>query len=91
VLGILENMVFLELKDEVYYLDKANFYLPEIGKIILVYPFITDEQLVEKLKKLPKNIDFDIIEVVTISNDFDLEYKNKKVEVKPFWMWSFVE
>jgi len=91
VLGILENMVFLELKDEVYYLDKANFYLPEIGKIILVYPFITEEQLVEKLKKLPKNIDFDIIEVVTISNDFDLEYKNKKVEVKPFWMWSFVE
>jgi len=91
VLGILENMVFLELDDEVYYLDKANFYLPEISKIILVYPFITEMQLIDKLKKLPRNIDFDIIEVVTISNEFEIEFKNKKVEVKPFWVWSFVE
>ena len=90
VLGILENMVFLELDDEVYYLDNANFYIPEQNKIILVYPFITEEQLIEKLKKLPKNIG-DIIEVVTISNEFELEFKNKKVEVKPFWIWAFVE
>jgi len=91
IAGILENMVFLELDEEVYYLDKASFYLPEINKIILVYPFITEMQLIEKLKKLPKNIEFDTIEVVTISNEFDLVYKNKKVEVKPFWVWSFVE
>ena len=91
VLGILENMVFLELDDEVYYLDNASFYLPELGKIILVYPFITEEQLLQKIKKLPKKIDFDIIEVVTISNDFELEYKNKKIEVKPFWMWALLE
>jgi len=90
VLGILENMVFLELDDEVYYLDNANFYIPEQNKIILVYPFITEEQLIEKLKKLPKNIG-DTIEVVTISNEFELEFKNKKVEVKPFWIWAFVE
>ena len=91
VLGILENMVFLELDEEVYYLDKANFYLPEIRKIILVYPFITEIQLTEKLKKLPRNIEFDIIEVITISNEFEIEFKNIKVEVKPFWVWSFVE
>jgi predicted AAA+ superfamily ATPase len=90
VLGILENMVFLELDNEVYYLEKANFYLPELDKIILVYPFITEEQLYEKLKKLPKNMGSEI-EVVTISNEFEMEYKNKKVEVKPFWVWSFVE
>ena len=91
VAGLLENMVFLELKSEVYYLDNVSFYLPEEGKIILVYPFIEELQLLEKLKKLPKKIDFDIIEVVTISNEFDLVYKNKKVEVKPFWIWAFVE
>ena len=89
--GILENMVFLELDSEVYYLDKANFYLPEQNRIILVFPFINEVQLLEKLKKLPKNIDFDIIEVVTISNEFELNYKNMKVEVKPFWVWSFAE
>ena len=91
VLGILENMVFLELKEEVYYLENINFYLPEKNKIILVYPFITEEQLKEKLKKLPKNLAFDIIEVVTISNEFEIIFKSKKVEIKPFWMWAFVE
>jgi len=90
VLGILENMVFLELKEEVYYLDKANFYLPEIDKIILVFPFITEQQLLEKIKKLPKNFG-EVVEVVTISNEFEIEYKNKKIEVKPFWMWALME
>jgi hypothetical protein len=90
VLGILENMVFLELDDEVYYLDKATFYLPEADKVILVYPFMTEEQLVEKLKKLPKNLG-ETVEVVTISNEFEIKYKDKKVEVKPFWMWALME
>lgn len=89
--GILENMIFLELDEEVYYLDNVNFYMPEIGKVILVYPFITELQLIEKLKKLPKKLDFDTIEVVTISNEFEIEYKNKKIEVKPFWMWALLE
>ena len=91
VLGILENMVFLELDEEVYYLENINFYLPEKNKIILIYSFISEVQLIEKLKKLPKNIDFDIIEVITISNEFEIEFKNIKVEVKPFWIWAFVE
>ena len=91
IAGILENMVFLELDEEIYYLDNVNFYMPEIGKIILVYPFITEIQLMDKLKKIPRNLDFDTIEVVTISNEFEVVYKNKKVEVKPFWIWSFVE
>jgi hypothetical protein len=88
VLGTLENMVFLELDEEVYYLDKASFYLPEHQKIILVYPFITEEGLVEKLKKLPKNIVFDKIEVITISNEFEINFKHKLIEVKPFWIWA---
>jgi hypothetical protein len=91
VTALLENMVFLELDEEVYYLDNVNFYLPEKDKIILVYPFIDEEKLVQKLKKLPKKIKFDKIEVVTISNEYELSYKNIKVEVKPFWIWAFVE
>jgi hypothetical protein len=86
--AILENMVFLELSEEIYYLDKVNLYLPEKGKIILIYPFISEEGLLDKLKKLPRNIDFDIIEVVTISNEFELEFGKKVVEIKPFWMWA---
>ncbi len=91
VLGVLENMVFLELDEEIYYLDNVNFYLPEKNKIILVYPFISEESLNDKLKKLPKNIPFDKIDVVTVSNDFEIKYKNKIVEVQPFWMWALGE
>jgi autonomous glycyl radical cofactor GrcA len=40
---------------------------------------------------LPKKIKYDKIEVVTISNEYELSYKNIKVEVKPFWIWAFVE
>ncbi|NPA55881.1 MAG: ATP-binding protein [Epsilonproteobacteria bacterium] len=90
VTGVLENMVFLELKEEVYYLDNATFYLPQSNKIVLVYPFINQQQLQSKLKKLPKNLS-DSIEVVTISNEFEMQYKNYEVEVKPFWIWAFVE
>jgi len=91
VLGTLENMVFLELKNEVYYLDNINFYLPENRKIILVYPFISEDTLLQKLKKLPRNLDFDIIEVITISNEFEIDFKDKKIEVKPFWIWALGE
>jgi hypothetical protein len=91
VLGTLENMVFLELKDEVYYLENINFYLPEENKIILVYPFISEDTLFDKLKKLQKNLDFDTIEVVTISNEFEITFKDKKIEIKPFWMWALGE
>jgi len=90
VSALLENMVFLELDEEVYYLDNVHFYLPEKNKIILVYPFIDEEKLFEKLKKLPKKIEYDKIEVITISNEYELEFKNKKVEVQPFWVWAFI-
>ena len=86
--AILENMVFLELNEEVYYLENINFYLPEKRKAILIYPFIAEDALLDKLKKLPRNIDIDTIEVVTISNEFEIKFKNFIVEVKPFWMWA---
>jgi len=91
VTALLENMIFLELDEEIYYLDNVNFYLPEKNKIILVYPFIDEEKLFEKLKNLPKKIKYDKIEVITISNEYELIYKDIKVEVKPFWIWAFVE
>jgi len=91
VTALLENMVFLELDTEVYYLDNINFYLPEENRIILVYPFIDEEKLIQKLKKLPKKLDVNKIEVITISNDYEVIYKDIKIEVKPFWVWAFME
>ena len=54
----------------------------------MVYPFIDEFQLEEKLKELPRKISYSKIEVVTISNEFELNFKNRKVEVQPFWIWA---
>jgi len=84
-----ENIIFLELnKKEVYYKDTLTFYLPEEERGILVLPFADEEVAKEKLKKVTNVKKVDII---TISNEFEIENKNFEVEVIPFWRWRFAE
>lgn len=91
ILNILENMVFLELKEESFYVEFVNFYLPKSKKAILVIPFISIEQVESRVKKIPKKLDVEKIEIVTISNEFTYNYKNILVEAEPFWMWALME
>jgi len=84
-----ENIIFLELnKDEIYYKDTLTFFLPTEERGILVLPFADEEVAKEKLKKVNgvKKVD-----IITISNEFDIENKNFEVEVIPFWRWRFAE
>ncbi len=84
-----ENIIFLELnKKEVYYKDTLTFYLPEEERGILILPFADEEVAKEKLKKVTNVKKVDII---TISNEFEIENKNFEVEVIPFWRWRFAE
>jgi len=86
---VFENMIFLELnKKEVYYKDTLSFYLPEEEKGILVLPFTNEELAIEKLKKVK---DVKKVEIITISNEFEIKNKNFEVEVVPFWRWKFAE
>jgi len=89
ILHKFENIIFLELNEkEVYYKDTLSFYLPEKEKGILVLPFADEEIAKEKLKKIN---DVKKVEIVTISNEFEIEHKKFEVEVIPFWRWRFAE
>lgn len=82
-------MIFLELNEkEIYYKDTLNFYLPEKEMGILVMPFADEEAIKEKLKKVS---DVKKVEVITISNELEIQHKKFEVEVIPFWQWRFAE
>jgi len=90
ILHIFENIIFLELnKKEVFYKDTLSFYLPEEKRGILVLPFANEEVALEKLKKV--HSDVNRVEIITISNEFEIQNKNFEVEVIPFWRWKFAE
>ena len=89
ILLTFENIVFLELNEkEIYYKDALSFYLPQKETGIMVMPFADEEMLKEKLKKVK---DVKKVQVITISNEFEIKNKNFEVEVIPFWQWRFAE
>jgi hypothetical protein len=88
ILFTFENIIFLELKDEVFYKDNLSFYIPSKNLGIMVLPFANEDVVNEKLQKI-KGVDR--IEVITISNEFEVENKKFEVEVIPFWRWKFAE
>jgi len=89
ILHKFENIIFLELNEkEVYYKDTLSFYLPKQERGILVLPFADEETAKEKLKKVT---DIKKVEIITISNEFEIENKKFEVEVIPFWRWRFAE
>jgi len=84
-----ENIIFLELKHkEIFYKDNLTFYIPKEEKGILVLPFADEEVVKEKIKKINGIKQLDII---TISNEFEIKSQKFKVEVKPFTTWRFAE
>ena len=89
ILHKFENIIFLELKDkEIFYKDTLSFYIPTKELGILVLPFANEDIAKEKLKKVS---DVKKVEIITISNEFEITNKNFEVEVIPFWRWRFAE
>jgi predicted AAA+ superfamily ATPase len=84
-----ENIVFLELKQkDIFYKDNLTFYIPEEEKGILVLPFADEEVAKEKIKKIS---DIKKLDIITISNEFEINSNKFEVEVKPFTIWRFAE
>ena len=82
-------MVFLELNEkEIFYKEGLTFYIPSKELGILVLPFISEEVVYEKLDKIK---DIKKLEIITISNEFEVKNKNFEVEVLPFTRWRFAE
>ena len=88
------NMVFLELNnryDEIYYLDNIDFYITSHNLAIIVIPFFSINLNNNLLKKIYKSIDewhFNEINIITISNNDQVIYKNKKINILSFYEWS---
>jgi len=89
ILHKFENIIFLELNEqEIYYKDTLSFYLPQKKLGILALPFANEESVYEKLKKIT---DINKVEIITISNEFEIKHKKFKVEVIPFTQWRLAE
>jgi len=65
-----------------------TFYLPEEERGILVLPFANEEIAKEKLKRVN---DVKKVEIITISNEFEIKNRKFEVEVVPFTQWRFAE
>jgi len=92
--AVFSNMIFLEIysryKDVCYY-DKIDFYIPSSKTIILVIPFYINIQLASisaKILSIKDYIEFDNINIVTISNQHSLYIDDIPCEVIPFYEWA---
>ena len=92
--AVFSNMIFLEIysryKDVCYY-DKIDFYIPSRKTIILIVPFYINMQLASisaKILSIKDHIEFNSIDIVTISNQDSLYIDNITCEIIPFYEWA---
>ncbi len=87
---LFENMVYLEIDEECFYIDPLGFYLPQKRSLILAIPFGDEVRIQIKIDQvLQKNrIEIDKIEVVTVATSFTYEIGSIRCEVVPFYEWA---
>ncbi len=89
-----ENMLFLELYKrgyEIFYTERAEFYLPEQKIAILSLPFISEEVLVKRVEKGSEafaKLGIEKIYGVTMGTQMQFEVSGIGCEVLPFWSWA---
>jgi len=92
--AVFSNMIFLEIYSrykDVYFYDKIDFYIPSIKTIVLVVPFYINMQLSSisaKVLSIKDELDFQYIQIVTISNQDSIFIDDKSCEVLPFYEWA---
>ncbi len=89
-----ENIIFLELykkKENIYYTDEIDFYLPKENLAILCLPFIPANLLKNKIikrKRYFKKLSIKKVEIISLGNE--IEFKDDKINYQliPFWNWA---
>lgn len=91
--NLFSNMVFLELLkqyNDIFYLEKIDFYIPNAAIAIFCIPFFNNMQI-ENLKKiLASKIEKYKIEkvfIITVSTEFEIKIKDLNVDVITFYNW----
>ena len=91
---LFENMIFLELlksKQECYYDDSIEFYLPRREEVILCMPFADERALFKKIEKIEAFLfSYQIKKVTAISMNHEggISHPLSKVEMLPFDIWA---
>jgi predicted AAA+ superfamily ATPase len=93
-INVFSSMIFLELygkKDKVYYLDGADFYIPNKKCIIICMPFFNNTTLSTISNKLLRSIstlNIETITIVTVSNYDNIFIDEIPCDVLPFYEWA---
>jgi len=91
---LFENMVLTELvkhREEVYYDEQVDFYLPASNRVILCMPFGTKEILFKKIEQAEAFIVTHAVkrvEVITMSSESVLHHPFVDAEMIPFAQWA---
>jgi uncharacterized protein len=91
---LFENMVFLELlksKEECFYDEEIDFYLPKSHEIILCKPFVDERQLFKKLESIEAFIfthSITKVTAVTMNKEGSISHPLSKVDILPFDIWA---
>ncbi len=90
----LTNIIFQELlnqKDEIFYLDYIDFYLPNKDIAICSIPFFNSMLMASQLKKVLKTAhEYNIknIYIITVSNNEFIKKESLQINVLPFYEWA---
>lgn len=90
----LTNIIFQELinkKQEIFYLDYIDFFLPKENIAICSIPFFNSMLMNAQLKKIIKSAnEYNIKEIyiITVSNNETIRKENNIVNVLPFYEWA---
>ncbi len=91
---LFENMVYLELlksKQECYYEDAIDFYLPRKDEIIICKPFVDERRLFNKLESIEAFLftyEIKKITVITMNKEGTLSHPLSSVAIIPFDIWA---
>lgn len=91
--SLFQNMVYLEIHKKhhkIYYLDDADFYIPQDDTIIITRPFFNDFEVIKismKLSPYIKQYNIKKIYVITVSNEKRISISNIKAKVMKFYDW----
>lgn len=89
-----ENIIFLELhksKEEIYYTDMIDFYLPQKNLAVIPMLFLPIEMIQTKLNRIQKELEhYQIkrVEILTLEAEGSIELEMISCEIIPFWNWA---
>jgi len=93
-LKIFENMIFLELTkryEKIFYLEDIDFFIETKHLAYLVMPFVTKNQIENKIDKCFTTIlelNIKQFKIITTGYEESFFYKNIKIEAQPFYFWA---